>query len=345
MKNTTDKFIPLLKEYFTIYLPKQRSSSKNTITAHYQVWGMLLKYICCLQKIKPEDITFANLRRPTIVSFLDDMEKERAWTANTKNHRLGCIRSFFRYVSYMDPLLVIYLNELQSIPLKKGIDKSYVVDFLSQDAMKLILQQPDTTKKKGIRDAFFMALLYDSAARDCEMLRIRLSDINPENGTVYLLGKGNKPRIVSINSNTVQQLIRYMKIYHMNSNQTDFLFYTIHQNEKTPMSDDNVGKFIRKYGIQAQQENNEIPNNVHPHLFRHSRAMHLYRAGMPLELLAQFLGHEDPKTSLIYAYADTEMKRNAIEKAESFGTPLIPPAEKGIWEGDEDIIRRLCNMK
>ena len=78
-------------------------------------------------------------------------------------------------------------------------------------------------------------------------------------------------------------------------------------------------------------------------LFRKSRAMHLYRAGMPLALLAEFLGHEDPETTRIYAYADTEMKRKAIEKAsQNVGEVASLPTEKAFWEGDDDIIGRLC---
>lgn len=78
-------------------------------------------------------------------------------------------------------------------------------------------------------------------------------------------------------------------------------------------------------------------------MFRKSRAMHLYRAGMPLALLAEFLGHEDPETTRIYAYADTEMKRKAIEKAsQNVGEVASLPTEKAFWEGDDDIIGRLC---
>ncbi len=73
---------------------------------------------------------------------------------------------------------------------------------------------------------------------------------------------------------------------------------------------------------------------------RHSRAMHLYQGGMPLTVLSEFLGHEDPETTLIYAYADTEMKRQAVEKAsECLPIPGIK-AELPTWE-DADIIGRL----
>ena len=109
------------------------------------------------------------------------------------------------------------------------------------------------------------------------------------------------------------------------------------------MSDDNVARFLKKSADLARMEKPDIPERIHPHMFRKSRAMHLYRAGMPLALLAEFLGHEDPETTRIYAYADTEMKRKAIEKAsQNVGEVASLPTEKAFWEGDDDIIGRLC---
>ena len=57
-------------------------------------------------------------------------------------------------------------------------------------------------------------------------------------------------------------------------------------------------------------------------MFRHSRAIHLYRKGVPLVLISEWLGHSNLETTLIYAYADTEMKRKAIEAATEQNHPL-----------------------
>lgn len=72
--------------------------------------------------------------------------------------------------------------------------------------------------------------------------------------------------------------------------------------------------------------------------------MHLYRNGMPLPLLSEFLGHEDPETTLIYASADAEMKRKAIEKVT---TNLNIDKEKTvpIWKDDDEMIRRFYGLK
>ena len=81
------------------------------------------------------------------------------------------------------------------------------------------------------------------------------------------------------------------------------------------MNDETVRVRLQKYADSAREKCPEIPQKVHPHLWRHTRAMHLYQHGMDLSLVSQWLGHVNLSTSLIYAYADTQHKRDAIEKA------------------------------
>lgn len=76
-------------------------------------------------------------------------------------------------------------------------------------------------------------------------------------------------------------------------------------------------------------------------MLRHSRAMHLYQAGMPLALITEWLGHADPETTLIYAHADTEMKRQALARVG--GGTASPPAVP-MWHDRDDIVRRLCGL-
>lgn len=93
----------------------------------------------------------------------------------------------------------------------------------------------------------------------------------------------------------------------------EYLFYTERRGIRTPMSDNNVRKLLRSYMDSARSNGPSMPNNLHPHHFRHSRAMHLYQYGMELALVSQWLGHANWERTLIYAHADTEMKRKAIE--------------------------------
>jgi len=146
---------------------------------------------------------------------------------------------------------------------------------------------------------------------------------------------------------TAEHCRRYLSLFHPDGqDKGQFLFYIVRQGEKLQMSDDNVARFMKKYGDAAKQQCNEIPDRIHPHLFRHTRAMHLYRGGMPLALVAQWLGHAQLETTLIYANADTEMKRRAIQKATSTANPIqadIFSNER--WSNDTELIRALYGLK
>jgi len=344
VKKNADKLFALMREFLTVFLPKQRRSSPHTILATKQVWNMLLHFVCAKTGKKVEYLTFEDLSQEVVVRFLDETQQEKGWTPATRNHRLARVRAFFRYSASVEPTLAIHLERLKSIPLQKGVNKSFELEYMSKTAMATLLRQPDTSNKVGIRDQFYMVLMYDSAARNSEMLSLRFCDFDPIGKVVCLWGKGNKPRSVPISDNTIEHFNRYIKIYHHASDGYAPLFYTVRKGTKGTMSPDNVARFLRQYGESAKAECPEVHNNVHPHLLRTTRAMHLYQSGMPLEMLAQFLGHDDPATTLIYARADNEMKRKATEKAAAVTGSIDPGDEESTWEGNEDMIRRLLGL-
>ena len=241
--------------------------------------------------------------------------------------------------------LVTYYLELEKIPLKKQ-EKIQEIKFFDESALKTILAQPDTSSKLGIRNLFYMILMYDTAARNQEMLDIKLTDIHiiKEGSYVVLTGKGRKMRLVPIMDKTVDHYNKYAKIYHQTSDGDQLLFYIMRKGEKTSMSPDNSEKFIRKYEETARNQNKNVPEKLHPHMFRHSRSMHLYRGGMPLPLLSEWLGHAQIETMLIYANADTTMKKEALEKATSKLSPLFSDEVTINWEDDDEMIKKLYGL-
>jgi integrase/recombinase XerD len=344
-KRIENQFLKHLREYFNLFMPRQKSYSTHTIISSRQTWNLLLKHVSITRKINPEKITFSMLNRTTVAGFLDTMETERKWKPATRNQRLSCIRSFFHYAAGMEASLTIYADDLSRIPLKKAINTSRIVEFMTREAMKVLLHQPDTNTRLGIRDQFFMSLMYDTAARNCEMLSMKFVDFNESDKSVYLMGKGAKIRLVPVTAETVLLFQRYKASFHQAGEGVVPMFYVKHRGKKTPMSDDNVARIIKKYSAIARTVCPEMPEHVHPHMFRRSRAMHLYRSGMPLALLSEWLGHENPETTLIYAYSDTEMKRKAIEKADNRYSVLGSLQEKAVWENNDDILKRLCGFQ
>lgn len=339
-------FFGLIRDYFNVYLPKQKKVSINTKRAYQNALESLLDYTVESRHIKLADVTFDTIDHVLLYEFLEWLETEKHCSVSTRNHRLQCIRAFYSYVAETEPTVAIYKNEI--LKVKPALaPKNRKIDYMSENAVQAVLAAPDTDTAKGVRDTFMMVLLYDTGARIQEILDIRLSDIHHFNSTLTMRGKGRKIRSVSLVSTTMRLLRKYLNLYHSEDDiaSDELLFYTIRNGIKRAMTTDNARKMISEYGMSAKANCSEVPENVHPHIFRHSRAMHLFQHGMPLALVSQWLGHSSIKTTLIYAYADTEMKRKAIEMATSPDSPLRAYTDSERYTiSDDEMIKKLYGI-
>lgn len=345
VKTESLKFYQMVRDFLTVYLPKQKASSTNTIKAYRESLNLLLEYLKEEENLPLMDVSFDRITRKTVEDYLDWLEENRKCSISTRNHRLSSIRSFYKYAGNRDLSVIAYTLEFENIPIKKAI-KTQQLKYFEQDALKAILAQPDTCTRKGIRDLFFMILMYDTAGRNQEVLNLKVSDIHLSTKEFHavLSGKGKKIRIVPLMQRTIDHYNNYIRLFHDGKVTDDFLFYVEQKGKRQAMSADNVAKFMKQYGKTARDQCNKVPKGLHPHMFRHSRAMHLYRGGMPLALLSEWLGHAQLETTKIYAYADTQMKREAIEKATSSLNPLSQDHKVTSWQNDDELIKRLYGL-
>jgi len=341
-----NEFFKAVRSFITDYLPKQKRCSPHTIRSYRLTLNLLVSFLREKKQLSIQEIDFNILTRDIFVEFLEWLETERRCSASSRNQRLAALRSFFNYAGIIDCVNAESGFAVSSIPRKNVPGR--VVGYLSEPALEALLRQPDFSSRLGLRNGFFMILMYDTAARCDELLHLKLRDVHADaqHPTVYLTGKPDKTRIVPLMEKTAAHYKRYLQTYHPQASPLDdtFVFYTVIHGNRSAMSPDTPAKFIQRYGELAGKGCSEVPARVHPHMLRHTRAIHLYRNGMPLELVSQFLGHSNVDTSRIYAYADTEMKRAAIKKADkmiSAGIVDLPP----MWENNEDMILRLSGLR
>lgn len=346
MKNKKSLFFQFIREFLTKYLPLQKAASPNTVKAYKDTLNLFLDYLNEQQGIALRNIDFPVITKTTVESFLEWLETDKNYSVSSRNQRLSGLKSFCRYAAGRDKTLAGHYQELSEIPKKKQT-KGHEIEFFNENALQSILAEPDISMKKGQRDMVFMMLLYDTAARIQEILDIRMQDISltGDNPYIVLHGKGKKTRLVPLMDKTALHLEKYIHCFHKEQNSRELLFFISKKSGKTAMSPDNAAKFIKKYGCQARDKNPEVPAHLYPHMFRHSRAMHLYRNGMPLPLLSEWLGHSQMETTIMYyANADTAMKKEAIEKATSEFNPLFLDNPNIDWENDDEMIKRLYGL-
>lgn len=338
----------LIHNYLKVYLPKQRKLSPNTIRSYREALELLVDFVKDKKGVPLQDVTFEMLTDETISAYLDYLENERNCGIVTRNNRLAAVRAFFVYAADRDVTTAFALTGLKNVPVKKP-DHAITIDYMSMAAITTIVELIDATSSKGFRDRVLIILMYDTGARVGEIVAIKLCDLRlGKTPTITLHGKGNKTRSVPLMEKTVLHLQKYLSAFHSDESlySQSPLFYSEIRGQRNPLSDRRIRYLLKDYGAKAREYCPEVPENVHPHLFRHSRAMHLYQQGMDLTLVSQWLGHANLETTQVYAHADTEHKRKAIAAATPTDNPLHAKlSPEHFTVSDEDTLKRLTGLR
>ncbi len=322
-----------LSKFLTKYLPEERGASFNTISSYKQTFILLLSFIQEEKQINVEKLYIKNITRKLILEFLEWIQVNRKCSDTTRNIRLAAIHSFFRFLQYEYLDYLYEYQKIMSIKFKKGTKKT--MNYLSIDGIKLLLQQPDITTRRGRRDLTLLALMYDTGARVQEILDLTPIMIQLSTPpTVKLIGKGNKMRIVPMLEAQTSYLNSYMKEFCLDVPYAN-MYPLFFNSRKEKLTRAGIRHIIQKYAKMARLQNEIlIPSRISSHSFRHSKAMHLLQAGVNLVYIRDILGHVSIQSTEIYARADSKQKREAIEKA----YVNINPQEKPIWEGNMNIL-------
>jgi site-specific recombinase XerD len=337
-----------IHDYLEVYLPKQRNLSGHTQNSYRVALDSLVDFVKVHNKVQIQDVTFEMLTETTVTAFLDSLESERGYEISSRNTRRAAIRAFLKYAADRNVVNVSILQEVNNVALKKP-DKVETVDYMSMGAISAIVEQTDISSPLGLRDRTMLILLYDTGARVSELVGIKLNDLRfGKKPTIILHGKNSKIRSVPLSDRTVQHLKKFLLEYHADVPLSSAapMFYSVSHEERHALSDRRVRYLVQDYADKARVTCLEVPMSVHPHQFRHSRAMHLYQNGMDLTLISQWLGHSQLETTQIYAHADTEHKRTAIAKATPENSPLfnkLNPERYTIT--DEDALKRLVGLR
>ena len=334
-----------LSEYLKIYLITKRHYSEKTLKAYKQAFNQIRIYFDTTLNIKFVNMNFDNFNKDNIYSFLTYLKNEKGCSINRINLRLSAFKSFLKYCAEEDIELYNYYVKVKSIHRFKG-GKNNKLEYLTTDQVKLLLNEPDTKLRIGKRNQFLMIMLYETGIRLDELLNLKLNDIYRFDNRIEIrvLGKGNKVRRIPILEGVVVHLDNYLKQFHDNSKADEYLFYTKHQNLKTKMCPGTVDAILKKYARQIHEKTPDFPLNLHAHMLRHSIAMAMYKNGVPMSYIKDFLGHSNIMTTSIYAYADDEDIRKALETVKD-NFPSNPNRKEKKWKGKEADLLKYCGLE
>lgn len=333
MKKTD--FTKALTAYFSTYLPLTCGVSPNTCNSYRDAFKLLLLYFQEEKGVPANSIELRMLNRNLVSDFLDWLEAQRKVSVTTRNQRLAAMKAFAHYVQYRNPEYLENCTDIITMRPKKH--EKPVIPFLTENELKALLAQPDPSTRHGLRDLTLLSLLYDSGARVQEITDLQLKDIRLTNpAMVTLTGKGRKARQVPLMKETCTLLDTYIRNFDLNSEPlTAPLFF----NKKgEALSRYGITYILKKYVSKAELDGSA--RKISPHGLRHTKAMHLLRAGVNMIYIRDFLGHVDISTTEVYARIDAEMKRKVFEEK----VPNFTPNTTMPWEEDKDLLQWLTQF-
>ena len=333
MKKTD--FSKAVTTYLAEYLPRTCGFSENTVNSYRDAFKLLLLFLQQEKNIAAHQIQLKMLDRQTISEFLDWLENSRKASISTRNQRLAALKAFAKYAQYRYPDAISNCVDIISMRPKK--EEKTLIPYLTEDELSVLLQQPDPRFPKELRDLALMSLLYDTGARVQELVDLTLGDVRlTYPAMVILTGKGRKTRQVPLMKETCCLIEQYLSHFHspVAPRETP-LFYN---RDKKPLSRYGVTYILKKYANKAAPAID--PSIISPHVLRHTKAMHLLRAGVNMAYIRDFLGHVEITTTEVYARIDAEMKRKVFEET----VPNYIPKTAMPWEEDEDLLQWLTQF-
>lgn len=307
MATVARPFADMLAQFITIYLPITRACSRHTICAYRDAFTLFLRFMNEQHATPPDRVSFADFTTPNVTAFLGWLRTDRHCSTATANQRLAALKSFFRYVQTQAPEQITQARQVLGI--KATHTPEPAIGYLPVEAIRLLLEH---ATRRGPRDVALLTTLYDTGARVQEVCDLSIGDLRLNKPTsATLTGKGRKTRIVPLTPQAAAVLAHHVRT--LPHNPTGAVF--------TNRAGQRLGRAGAAYILavcarDAHAEHPElVPEKVSPHVLRHSKAMHLLENGVNLIYIRDILGHASVVTTEIYAKANPEMKRHAIDTA------------------------------
>ena len=303
-----NKFSELVQSFLTSYLINECNFSANTVASYSQTIYLFVVFMAEEKKIKANKIEIELITRETIIQFLDWLETNRNVSISTRNQRLSCVKSFFKYVQINEMSLFDNCSKILNIKFKKASNK--IITYLSENETKMML---DYLNKNNFKLLTMICVLYETGTRVSEFINIRLDDLhlNEQGAYIQVYGKGRKVRQIPISEELVGLIKMYLENFYINCG-NNYLFNSSHRKKYTRFA---INYLLKKL-INDLRKNypGYFTLNFHPHVLRHTKASHLYNNGVPLTYIRDFLGHMVLSSTEIYSKPDKNKQREELLK-------------------------------
>ena len=274
-------------ENYIDYLRFERLLSLNTIDSYKRDLAKLVLFF------KQNNISdLQSIANSEILNFLERLYQSQS--DRSVSRILSSIRSFYRYLLRSGKILKNPFGNIKNPKLPRKD-----IDILNQAEISGFLEKIACSTYLELRDRTMFELLYSCGMRVSEIINLRLTDINIEEGLIKFIGKGSKERITPIGETAKNFLLRYLDSSRSNIEREIKSDHVFLNSRGSSISRQGFWKILKKY---AKKQN--IDKNLYPHIFRHSFATHMLEEGADLRIVQELLGHSSISTTEIYTNLD-----------------------------------------
>lgn len=285
-----------LKGKFLQFLETEKRYSKHTVK-NYSKDIDDLENFCSAKKINMwDEIKPHHIRTYASQIFIDGLG------ARSIQRKLSAIRSFMNYLVRENLLRTNPADGVKTPKAAKKLPGVLDVDQINQ------LLNIKSTEPISLRDKAIMELLYSSGLRLAELVALNPIDLNIQDKSLTVIGKGNKKRMLPIGSKAIDAIKAWIKVRSQ-----------IAAPDEEALFVGNRGNRLSRRSIQSRinhwAKKNGLAQDVYPHLLRHSFATHLLEASGDLRAVQELLGHKDISTTQVYTHLDFQHLAETYDKA------------------------------
>ncbi len=287
----------MLKE-FENYLKNGRKYSINTVNSYLSDINIFLEYLK-ESKINYKDVNCEVIR--TYLKYLD----EAKYKSSSINRLLSSLNDYYNYLVKMKYVKYNYFKDINRPRKEKKLP-----NFINYEEYMTLIKQIEKEENEFLRtrNLLFLEILFDTGLRVSEAVNIKLSDINKNEGSIRVLGKGKKERIVYFGEYALSYLNDYMTIrVSINSLDKNYLFLNKNYTKLTRRGAEYLINSVTKQALLKQK--------VTPHTLRHSFATEMLNNGCDIRSVQELLGHKSLSTTGIYTHVTNEVVRTEYLKA------------------------------
>jgi len=273
-----------------------RNYSRNTIKTYKSIVTNFYAYL-----LEEEELYSARRFLRSFKKYIQYLKRDRSVSQNYIYLVTVVVKKFLEFND------VYYLNEIKTPKRSKSLPKSLneiEVENLINAVDCEVADDSKIQKTMKLRNKLILTLLYSSGLRISELVPLLTKDIDLDERTMRIRGKGEKDRIVLFDNNSKKLIEEYLEF---RKSDTDYLFLNRYGNPLTPRY---IQMMIKKYADLAG-----IKKSVTPHILRHSFATHLLKNGVDIRVIQQLLGHSNLSTTQIYTSVDMETLKTVYDKA------------------------------